>query len=63
VIGVGCLIRPIAVEPNILYFSLPLLLLYTFALAPILKTGLRISRFEGAILLVSYFFYLYLIFR
>lgn len=63
VIGIVCLIRPITVEANILFLSLPLLLLYTLGLAPILKTGLKISRIEGAILLASYSLYLYLIFR
>lgn len=63
IVGIVSLLSPIVVEPNILYFSLPLLLLYTLGLAPILKTGLRISRAEGAILLVSYSFYLCFIFR
>lgn len=61
IIGVVCLIRPVMVEPALLFISLPLLLLYTFALAPILKSGLKISRVEGVILLLSYLFYLYLL--
>lgn len=63
VVGFICLIRPVTVEPSITMLSLPLLVLYTFALAPILKTHLKISRAEGAFLLVSYFSYLYFIFK
>lgn len=63
IVGAVCLIRPITVGPDLLFFSLPLLIFYTLGLAPILKKGLRIGRQEGAILLVSYFLYLYFIFR
>jgi cation:H+ antiporter len=63
VIGAVCIIKPVAVDPSVAIVTIPLLLVYTFALAPILKTGLTISRFEGAVLLTSYGFYLYIIFR
>lgn len=63
IIGVVGLIGPTAVERGILFLSLPILILYTLALAPILKTGFKITRTEGAVLLGSYFLYLYFIFR
>jgi len=58
VIGVVCLIRPITVDPNIFIVSMPLLLLITFALWPVMKIGQKITRFEGLILLVVYTGYL-----
>jgi len=63
IVGVICLIRPVAVEPSVLMYGIPLLILYTIALAPILKTGLRISRLEGALLFASYCVYLYFVFK
>jgi cation:H+ antiporter len=63
IIGAVCLIRPVTVEPVVVISAIPLLLLYTFALAPILKSGFKISRIEGGLLLASYLIYLYFIFR
>ncbi|NQT95014.1 MAG: calcium/sodium antiporter [Candidatus Omnitrophica bacterium] len=63
IIGIICLIRPVAIDPNITMISLPLLLLYTLALAPILKTGLKISRLEGGLLLMGYGVYLIFMLR
>ena len=59
IVGVVCIINPIKLNPSIVIISIPLLILYTLALAPILKTGFKISRTEGAFLLVSYGVYLY----
>lgn len=63
VIGLVCLIRPVIVEKNVIMLSLPLLLLYTFVLVPIIRSGSRINRIEGAALFLSYLAYLYLLFK
>lgn len=61
--GIISLIRPVIIEPKIVLIYIPFLLLCNFALAPILRTGFRISRREGALLLASYGVYLYFIFK
>jgi len=63
IVGLVCLIRPVIIEPKVVLFCIPFLILCTFALVPILKTGFRISRGEGAALLASYGAYLYFIFK
>ncbi|MFH1645222.1 MAG: calcium/sodium antiporter [Candidatus Omnitrophota bacterium] len=62
IVGFVCLLQPVAVDKIIVYYSIPLLILYTFALLPILKKGLMIGRVEGFFLIASYFVYLYLMF-
>jgi len=63
IIGVICLIQPVRIEPRVSLITMPVLLLFTLALAPILKTGKKISRAEGALLVASYGAYLIFIFR
>jgi cation:H+ antiporter len=51
-------VRPQAVPTAVLAIDLPVLLLATLALFPILWTGGSISRREGLVLLVGYAIYL-----
>ncbi|HKJ05437.1 MAG TPA: calcium/sodium antiporter [Geopsychrobacteraceae bacterium] len=54
VLGVCSMIRPIAIESSILRFELPIMLLFSFALLPLIGRRMRIGRTEGGILLVAY---------
>jgi len=63
IIGVVALIRPVIIDPKILSLSLPVLLIFTFVLLPILKKGFKINRITGALLVLSYSIYLYLVFK
>jgi cation:H+ antiporter len=63
IIGVVGFISPIIVDSIVLYFNFPILLIYTMALVPVLRTGYTISRREGMLLLLSYFVYLWLVFK
>jgi len=63
IMGLICLIRPVAIDRSVIVLSLPLLLIYTFVLVPIVRSGSRISRAEGAVLFLSYLGYLYLLFK
>ncbi len=63
IMGLICLIRPIAIDKSVIVLSLPLLLIYTLVLVPIIRSGSRISRVEGAVLFLSYLGYLYLLFK
>ena len=63
IIGIVCLIRPVFIDQSVIMLSLPLLLIYTLTLVPIIKTGFRISRAEGVVLLSGYLVYLGLLFK
>lgn len=58
VIGIASLIRPLLVEPNTLLFSNIVMLLIAVLLLLFMKTGKRLTRGEGLLLLLIYTFYL-----
>lgn len=57
VIGFAVLVRTISVQRISLWLDMPFMLIISFLLFPFFKTGLRISRFEGALLLLLYCVY------
>lgn len=63
VLGLCSMIRPIPIEAATLKFELPLMLLFSFALLPLIGRRMRIGRTEGSILLSCYLlfvvFYIY----
>lgn len=61
ILGVSAIVRPQAVSPSMLALDTPVMVLATIALLPIMMTGGRISRVEGAILLLGYAAYLALL--
>ncbi len=63
IVGIVCLIRPVYISRQVIWLSAPFLLIYTLALVPIIRSGYRINRPEAAALFLSYFLYLYLIFK
>ena len=58
-IGIACLIAPISVDPGLLKNEYLFLLGFGIALLPLLKTGLGISRIEGAFCLLAYAAFIY----
>lgn len=58
ILGTCALVRPQSVSGEVLRVDLPLMVLATLALVPVLKTGGQISRVEGAFLVGSYAVYL-----
>ncbi len=55
VLGVVALIKPITIGSfSILLFEMPILILFTLGVAIFMRTGFKISRTEGLILLLSY---------
>ncbi|HEX9667756.1 MAG TPA: calcium/sodium antiporter [Thermodesulfobacteriota bacterium] len=62
ILGIVSVIRPTKVNPDILRFELPVMLLFALAALPIMKTGSRISRIEGIMLLVFYMLFIVLLF-
>ena len=61
ILGLTCLYRPQEVADPVLARDTPLLFLASLALLPILSSGSRISRLEGAALLAGYAGYLVLL--
>ena len=57
VIGCAVLVTTISVESISLWLDMPLMIFISFLLLPFFKTGLRISRFEGFLLLLLYVLY------
>jgi cation:H+ antiporter len=60
--GLAAVVSPINVAKEQLTFYLPVMLVYTVSMMPMMKTGLVLKRWEGTLLLVTYVgFLIYLI--
>ncbi|MCK4838532.1 MAG: calcium/sodium antiporter [Desulfobulbaceae bacterium] len=62
IIGAICLIRPIFITQATIRFEIPLMVAYSILLLPLLRTGFKLSRLEGFILLLSYAVYIWILF-
>ncbi len=62
IIGAICLIRPIFITPATIKFEIPLMVAYSILLLLLLRTGFKLSRLEGFILLLSYAVYIWILF-
>ncbi len=62
IIGAVCLIRPIFITPATIRFEIPLMVAYSILLLPLLRSGFKLSRLEGFILLLSYAVYIWILF-
>ena len=63
VIGIVALVRPLPVTPEWLTREIPLMLLFSFALLPLMGRGSRVERWEGMLLLLGYVGFLVWVFR
>ena len=61
-LAVSAVIRPVPVDPELLKFEFPALMVFTAAMAVMLFTSKRVQRWEGVILLVSYAAFIGLLF-
>ena len=61
ILGLVALIHPITVNPDAIKFDLPVMLVLSFLIYPIMRIGSRISRVEGVFLLVFYAVFIYMI--
>lgn len=59
VLGIVAVITPIPVAPSTLRFEFPVLVGFTLVLVAMMATGRRLSRLDGALLLVGYAGFLY----
>lgn len=62
-VGVAGLIRPIPVDRSIVLFDMPVVLLFSVAMAVMCRTARETGRTEGGLLLGGYVLYLALLFR
>jgi len=62
IIGAAAMINPLSVDKSTLTFEFPVLLVFSFFLAPIMKTKLDIKRIEGIFLLMLYVLFLILLY-
>ena len=61
VLGIVALIVPIEIEPSTLRFELPVLVVFTLLLVAMMGYGRKLSRIDGAILVVCYGVFIYLL--
>lgn len=54
VLGLVAVIRPINLDPSILNFEIPALIIFTFLFFTLMRTGYRISRIEGLVMFLGY---------
>ncbi|NIA08249.1 MAG: calcium/sodium antiporter [Nitrospiraceae bacterium] len=58
VIGVTACITPIKVNPEILHRDLPVMMAFTLILLPLMRIGMKVSRWDGLVLLILYVIYI-----
>jgi cation:H+ antiporter len=63
IIGIVAIVTPQAVSPATVEFDLWWMVGYAVLMFPLMRTGMRITRAEGAVLLVSYGVYVWLLLR
>ncbi|MEK6767017.1 MAG: calcium/sodium antiporter [Planctomycetota bacterium] len=63
IIGSVALIRPLNVARETLFFELPVMLLFSVALIPMIRGSLRVNRLEGILLVLGYFVFIFLLFQ
>lgn len=61
-LAISAVIRPVAVNPSLLRFEFPALLVFSLAMAVTLYTGKRVVRWEGGVLLAGYVVFIALLF-
>ncbi len=59
VLGICCLIAPMPVDPSLIRFSMPLLVLSAVVMQLFVTSGLRLNRVEALGLLVFYVLFVY----
>ncbi|MBK9474649.1 MAG: hypothetical protein IPO18_20675 [bacterium] len=63
IVGVCATVAPQAVNNSLTMRDTPVMLLATLALLPMMRSGGRISRLEGGLLLGGYVAYVFVLFR
>ncbi|MFH2203019.1 MAG: calcium/sodium antiporter [Elusimicrobiota bacterium] len=59
ILGLAAMIHPLTVAPSLLRRDIPVMIALTLVLVPVMRSGFRISRLEGCLLVAAYGTYLY----
>ena len=62
VLGIVGMVSPLSIDRSLLFFEVPVLLLFSLALLPLMKTGFVLNRIEGGTLLGGYVGFIVLLF-
>jgi len=62
VLGIVGMVSPLSFDRSLLFFEVPVLLLFSFALLPLMKTGFVLNRIEGGALVGGYGGFIVLLF-
>ncbi len=62
VLGIVGTVSPLSVDTGLLFFEVPVLLLFSFALLPFMRSGFILNRIEGGTLLAGYVCFIALLF-
>jgi len=57
ILGVAALIHPLKIHPDLLIFDFPMMIFFAIIVSLMLKTSQRLTRLEGAFLVIGYIFY------
>ncbi len=57
VLGVTACITPIDINPDLLHRDFPVMMAFSLVLLPVMRIGMKVTRWEGAALLLSYSVY------
>lgn len=57
VLGITACITPIDINPDLLYRDFPVMVAFSLVLLPVMRIGMKVTRWEGAALLLSYSVY------
>ncbi len=63
ILGLVSVIQPIKVEPSILRFEFPVMIFFTILVLPLMRTGFRVSKIEGAVLILLYGIFIFFLFN
>ncbi len=62
-LGLAAVIHPLPIDAALLRFEFPVLALFTLAMVVFLRTGHRVSRWEGLVLFAGYFAFVFAVVR
>ena len=62
VVGLVAMVSPLSVDRELLYFELPIMLVFSLVLFPFMRTGFVLSRLEGGLLLLGYGLFIFSLF-
>ena len=63
ILGLVSIIQPITVDPALLRFEFPVMIFFTIIVLPLMRTGYRVSKLEGLLLLLFYGAFIFLLFN